>query len=227
MTGRSSLPLSWAGIECVILDMDGTLLDLHFDTQLWSELLPQRVAARLAISVDDARHQVLHHLEARRGTLPWYCLEHWSAAFGVDLHSLEQELGHLIRPRPGALEFLAWVRARGLPQILATNAHPASLGRKLAATGIAEHFSDIVSAHDLGAAKEDRAFWDALRARLDFDPARTLFIDDNAQVRAAARRWGIGYLYGIARPDSQGPQLSAPDCRCLEDFAELTGGPAV
>ena len=82
---------------------------------------------------------------------------------------------------------------------------------------------DIVSAHDLGAAKEDHAFWDALRARLDFDPARTLFIDDNAQVRAAARRWGIGHLYGIARPDSHGPQLSAPDCRCLEDFAELTG----
>ena len=222
MTEVSAPPLSWANIECVILDMDGTLLDLNFDTQLWSELLPQRVAARLAISFDDARHQVLHRLEARRGTLPWYCLEHWSAAFDIDMHSLEEELGHLIKPRPGALEFLAWVRARGLPQVLATNAHPASLSRKLAATGIAEHFTDIVSAHDVGAAKEDDAFWDALRERVGFEPARTLFIDDNAQVRSAARRWGIGYLYGIARPDSRGPQLSAPDCRCLEDFAELT-----
>ncbi len=224
MSVVSSLP--WASIDCVILDMDGTLLDLNFDTQLWSELLPRRVAARLSISLDDARHQVLHRLEARRGTLPWYCLEHWSDAFGVDLHALELELGHLIGARPGAVEFLAWVRARGLRQVLATNAHPASLARKLAATGIAEHFTDIVSAHDLGAAKEDPAFWDALRTRVDFDPPRTLFIDDNAQVRAAARRWGIGYLYGIARPDLRGPTVSADDCRCLEDFAELTGAVA-
>jgi putative hydrolase of the HAD superfamily len=220
MTSTGTLP--WAAIDCVILDMDGTLLDLHFDNQLWSELLPQRVAARLGIPLDAARHQVLHRLEARRGTLPWYCLEHWSDAFGVDMHGLEQELGHLISARPGAVEFLTWVRSRGLRQVLATNAHPASLGRKLAATGIAEHFSDIVSAHELGAAKEDDEFWHALKARLEFDPARTLFIDDNAQVRAAARRWGIGYVYGIARPDSHGPELQAADCRCLTDFAELT-----
>lgn len=214
--------LPWGSIDCVILDMDGTLLDLHFDNQLWSELLPQRVAGRLAIPLADARHQVLHRLEARRGTLPWYCLEHWSEAFGVDMHALERQLGHLIRARPGAVEFLAWVRARGLRQVLATNAHPASLERKLAATGIAQHFTDIVSAHELGAAKEDPAFWDALKARVAFEPSRTLFIDDNAQVRAAARRFGVGYLFGIARPDSRGPELSADDCRCLEDFAELT-----
>lgn len=214
-------PLPWTHIDCVILDMDGTLLDLHFDNQLWSELLPRRVAGRLDISLEQARHQVLHRLEARRGTLPWYCLEHWSDAFGVDMHGLERELGHLIKARPGALDFLAWVRARGLRQVLATNAHPASLERKLAATGIGEHFTDIVSAHDLGAAKEDPAFWDALQHRLGFEPERTVFIDDNAQVRAAARRWGIGYLFGIAQPDSRGPRVSADDCLCLSDFDEL------
>ncbi|MBK8958170.1 MAG: HAD-IA family hydrolase [Proteobacteria bacterium] len=217
-----SIAPPWAHIDCVILDMDGTLLDLNFDNQLWSVLLPQRVAEREGVALEQARHQVLHRLEARRGTLPWYCLEHWSEAFGVDMHGLERELGHLIRARPGALDFLAWVRARGLRQVLATNAHPASLERKLAATGIGAHFTDIVSAHELGAAKEDPAFWDALRARLAFDPARALFIDDNAQVRAAARRWGIAHLFGIAQPDSRGPQLSADDCLCLSDFGQLT-----
>lgn len=219
MTTGAVLP--WAHIDCVILDMDGTLLDLHFDNQLWSELLPRRVAGRLDIPLEQARHQVLHRLEARRGTLPWYCLEHWSEAFGVDMHGLERELGHLIQARPGAIDFLAWVRRRGLRQVLATNAHPASLERKLAATGIGQHFTDIVSAHELGAAKEDPAFWDALKARLDFNPARTLFIDDNAQVRAAARRWGIRHLFGIAQPDSRGPRVSADDCLCLSDFTQL------
>lgn len=214
----------WDQIECVILDMDGTLLDLHFDNQLWSELLPRRVASRLDLPLEQARDQVLHRLEARRGTLPWYCLEHWSEAFGVDMHGLERELGHLIRARPGAVDFLAWIKARGLRQVLATNAHPASLERKLAATGIAPHFTDIVSAHELGASKEEAAFWDGLKARLDFNPARTLFIDDNAQVRAAARRWGIRHLFGIAQPDSRGPQLTTDDCHCLRDFSELTRG---
>ena len=216
-------PLAWSAIDCVILDMDGTLLDLHFDNQLWSELLPRRYAARAGVELAPAREQVAHRLEARRGTLPWYCLEHWSEAFGVDMHGLEQELAHLIRPRPGALEFLRFVHARGLRQVLATNAHPASLGRKLAATGIESYFTDIVSAHDLGASKEHAGFWAALSRAVPFDPARTLFIDDNAQVRHAARAWGIAHIYGIARPDSRGPTLRAADTRLLEDFAELTG----
>lgn len=216
----------WSAIDCVILDMDGTLLDLHFDNQLWSELLPRRYAAHRDIPLDVARQQVAHRLESRRGSLPWYCLEHWSDAFGVDMHGLEVELSHLIRARPGAIDFLAWVKARDARLVLATNAHPASLERKLAATGIRPFFTDIFSAHTLGAAKESDNFWNALREKIGFDPARTLFIDDNAQVRAAARSWGIAYLFGIARPDSQGPALSAIDCRCLEDFAELTRAPA-
>jgi 5'-nucleotidase len=222
----SLLPPPWSAIDCVILDMDGTLLDLHFDNQLWSELLPRRYAAQQDMPLDIARQQVTHRLESRRGSLPWYCLEHWSEAFGVDMHGLEVELAHLIGARPGAVDFLAWLKARGVRRVLATNAHPASLERKLAATGIRPYFDDIYSAHTLGAAKESDDFWDALRGAVGFDPARTLFIDDNAQVRAAARSWGIAHLFGIARPDSRGPLVSATDCRCLEDFAELTRAPA-
>jgi 5'-nucleotidase len=217
--------MAWPAVDCVILDMDGTLLDLHFDTQLWSELLPRRYAASQNIELDMARERVAGRLATQRGALPWYCLDHWSDAFGVDMHGLEVELAHLIRARPGAIEFLTWVQAHGARLVLATNAHPASLERKLAATGIAPYFSDIYSAHSLGAAKESDAFWHALQGGIGFDPNRTLFIDDNAQVRAAARHWGIAYLYGIARPDSQGPALTAEDCHCLEDFAELTGPP--
>ena len=215
--------MAWPAVDWVILDMDGTLLDLHFDNQLWSELLPRRYAQRQALALDTARKHVAQRLAGQRGSLPWYCLDHWSAAFGVDMHGLEIELAHLIRARPGAVEFLRWVEGRGARLVLATNAHPASLERKLTATGIAPYFSDVFSAHTLGAAKESDNFWQALQNKIGFDPARTLFIDDNAQVRAAARSWGIAYLYGIAQPDSHGPTQSAADCRCLEDFAELTG----
>jgi FMN phosphatase YigB (HAD superfamily) len=32
----------WQRIHTVLLDMDGTLLDLHFDNYFWGELVPQR-----------------------------------------------------------------------------------------------------------------------------------------------------------------------------------------
>ncbi|MDV3444014.1 hypothetical protein R0G64_32270, partial [Pseudomonas otitidis] len=36
--------------EHVLLDMDGTLLDLHFDNHFWLDYLPQRYAEHRGIS---------------------------------------------------------------------------------------------------------------------------------------------------------------------------------
>lgn len=32
---------NWKTIDTVLLDMDGTLLDLHFDNHFWLSLVPQ------------------------------------------------------------------------------------------------------------------------------------------------------------------------------------------
>ncbi|MCP4043692.1 MAG: haloacid dehalogenase, partial [Gammaproteobacteria bacterium] len=34
--------INWNSIHTVLLDMDGTLLDLHFDNQFWLEHVPLR-----------------------------------------------------------------------------------------------------------------------------------------------------------------------------------------
>ena len=34
--------IDWREIDTVLLDMDGTLLDLHFDSHFWLEHLPKR-----------------------------------------------------------------------------------------------------------------------------------------------------------------------------------------
>ena len=36
--------IDWQNIDTVLLDMDGTLLDLHFDNYFWQEYLPLRYA---------------------------------------------------------------------------------------------------------------------------------------------------------------------------------------
>lgn len=38
--------LDWTHVDTVLLDMDGTLLDLYFDNHFWLEYLPQRYAAQ-------------------------------------------------------------------------------------------------------------------------------------------------------------------------------------
>ena len=45
---------SWNEIDTVLLDMDGTLLDLRFDNYFWLEVVPERYAQRHALSLDVA-----------------------------------------------------------------------------------------------------------------------------------------------------------------------------
>jgi putative hydrolase of the HAD superfamily len=216
----------WAAIDHVILDMDGTLLDLHFDNQVWNELLPRRYAEAHGLTPSAARARVDGLLASARGSLRWYCLDHWNRMLGLDMDALEVELADLIGLRPGALAFLEWLGQRAAPPVLATNAHPRSLARKLARTAIAPHFAAIVSAHELGEPKESPGFWQALAARQPFTPARTLLVDDNPAVLSAASAWGIAHTFGIARPDSRGACGPTAGFPCVADFARFTGAAA-
>ncbi len=214
--------VDWRTLDTCVLDMDGTLLDLHFDNQVWNERLPLRYAERAGLAHDAAQAHVSATLARAHGSLNWYCLEHWSREFGLDMSAIEGELESLIRVRPGVIAFLDFLRGRGIRLVLATNAHPVSLERKLAVTGIAPHFDVIVSAHQFGHAKEHDGFWPCLEQHCELPRERTLFIDDNPAVLAAARRFGIRYLFGVARPDSRRGRAAQPGFHSLEDFGELT-----
>ena len=213
----------WSGVECIVLDMDGTLLDLNFDNRVWNDRLPRSYAAVSRVDLASAYRCIRQTLDAARGTLAFYCLDHWSRVFGVDLHDIERELARFIRIRPGVDAFLADARARGLQLVLATNAHPQSLARKLVCTGIGSAFDVVVSAHDFGHPKEHHRFWQRLSDFACVTPHAALFIDDNPAVLDAARRHGVRHLFGIAHPDSRGPRVRLADYHCLESFAELTG----
>ncbi len=210
-----------APISAVILDMDGTLLDLHFDDQVWNYQLPTLLAERHGRAAEEARQQVAARIASARGTLEWYCLDHWSDVFGLSMHEVEAGLSHLIRMRPGTGEFLAHLAERGIRTVLATNAHPRSLALKLSRTGIGRYFTEIRSSHPYGYPKERLEFWHALVDDVGFDPARAIFIDDNAAVLDAARAWGIGELYGVLQPSSSGPRRDYADYPAVDSLAEL------
>jgi hypothetical protein len=66
----------------VLLDMDGTLIDLHFDSHLWQTLVPARYAERLGLPLAEAKAQIDTHYHAVNGTLDWYCVDYWTGRSG-------------------------------------------------------------------------------------------------------------------------------------------------
>ncbi|WP_416396720.1 GMP/IMP nucleotidase [Allohahella sp. A8] len=213
-TGADKRP-DWSKIETVLLDMDGTLLDLNYDNHFWMEHLPLRYAQIHQQEQAEARRHVTALIQAQRGTLNWYCLDYWSRTLNVDITALKREVGHLIQYRPGTEHLLQFLKTHAASAYIVTNAHRAGLEIKLAAVGLHQYFDSdrIISSHDYGEPKESAGFWSQLQQTLDFRNEHTMFIDDNDQVLEAAARHGIAYLYGIAQPDSQGEVSGEPYIR--------------
>ena len=221
MTPAASSIVDWAAIDTVLVDMDGTLLDLNFDTFFWRELVPQRYAVRNGLTVFEARAKLEPRFEAKMGTLEWYCLEHWARDLDLDLKTLKREHRERIRFLPGAREFLASVRARGKRLSIVTNAHRDTFAVKAEHTGLDRLVDSVVCSHDFAAPKESAAFWQALEAHEPFDQRRTLLIEDSLSVLAAARDYGIRHMLAIRRPDSQLPPRATPNFLGVDGVFEL------
>ncbi|SFT61075.1 GMP/IMP nucleotidase [Halomonas saccharevitans] len=212
--------IDWRAIDTVLLDMDGTLLDLHFDSHFWLEHLPRRYVELHRLD-ESTQEEIRARIIREQGTLNWYSLAYWSRELGVDVVALKREVQHLIGLRSDALDFLQWLKAAHPRVVLATNADRESLALKLPLTGLEEYLDAIVSSADLGVPKEEQAFWFALQEQEPFDPERTLFIDDNASVLESAREFGIRHLLGIKQPDSRRPEKELEEFIALDRFANL------
>jgi len=192
----------WRHIDTVLLDLDGTLLDLAYDNHFWLEIVPTAYAAARLTSVEAARTQLAPRFRACEGTLPWYCIDHWSRELNLDIAALKRANTERIAWLPGAKDFLLQLRAAGKRRVLLTNAHPQVLRIKDEKTSVLDYFDAAFTSHEFGAPKETTQFWDAVRNVEPFDPQRTLFADDSPAVLRAAQNAGIRWIYGVRRPDS-------------------------
>lgn len=214
--------IDWRQIDSVLLDMDGTLLDLHYDNQFWQELIPRRYALSRGLDVNTAKAVLKPIFKRTEGTLNWYCIDYWSRELGLDIPLLKREVAHLIAVHPHVLDFLRALRAAGKRVLLVTNAHHHSLALKLEYTRLGDYLDAIVSAHDIGYPKEDPLFWRHLAERHPYDPGRSLLIDDNLNVLRSARRYGIAHLLAIGQPDSRRPCGDTGEFAALRDFRTIT-----
>jgi len=213
--------VDWSRIDTVLLDMDGTLLDLNFDNHFWQTHLPRRYAEARGLAPDAGREELMARYHALAGTLAWYSVDFWETELEMDIMRFKEEVAHLIDIHPHVVEFLDAVRASGRRVVLATNAHHKSVTLKMARTGLSPRFDAIVSSHALGAAKEEQEFWRRLATVEPFVPERSLLVDDSLPVLDSARRYGIAQLVAVKKPDTQRPAKDTGDYPAIDDFSEL------
>ena len=216
-----SRALDWHRIDTVLLDMDGTLLDLHFDNHVWDTVVPKAYAAHLNIPAHRAQLLIQARVNAVTGTIPFYSFAHWHDYTGLDIVALHRLAARLIGFRPGAENFLSTLRKRGKRVIIATNADRQCLGVKDEVLAISNCVDQVISSHDFGIPKEQQAFWQALQDTTSFDPTRTLFVDDTHRVLDAASQFGITETWAVSNPDSKRPPKQQDAYPSLNHFDEI------
>lgn len=213
--------LDWQEIKTVFLDLDGTLLDLHFDNHFWLEYVPVCFADKHDLSHEEASDVLMGHYKAAKGSLDWYCVDFWTRELGLDIAQLKHEVSDKIAVRPEVREFLQAMRDAGKRIVLVTNAHPASLSLKMKKTGLDVYFDRMINAHDLGMAKEHDGFWQSLHEIEPFESSSTLLIDDNLEVLQSAEHYGIKYLLAILQPDSQADEVETQHFHAVHSFKDV------
>lgn len=215
------IPIDWKSITAVFLDMDGTLLDLYYDNYFWLEFVPLKFSEKYQLELDDAKQQLHRNYKSKMGTLDWYCVDYWTKELGLDIPILKREISARIKIFPNVEKFLNALRQHDKHISLVTNAHRKTIEIKLDHLDLEGYFDSVVSSHDFGHPKEEQSFWDKFMQAEPFDPATTLFIDDNQAVLAAAEAYGIQHLLSIKQPDSSQPLQDTQHYRALADFDEI------
>lgn len=213
--------IDWNAIDTVLLDMDGTLLDLYFDWHFWMTFLPKAYAEKNGLSLKDANAIIHQKIQEIEGTLNWYCLDYWTQTFDLPVVELKREIKHMIQTHPEVITFLQRLKALNKQLVMVTNAHRDSLTLKLEMTDIGAYFDVMISAHDFGIPKENGEIWHRIQTVVPFNPQRTLLIDDNIRALQTAKDYGIRHLLAATHVSEKLDKINPQDFAAFESYLEI------
>ena len=220
----TSIAVNWNDIDDVLLDMDGTLLDRHFDNFFFEEELPRRYAILHGLPFAEARDRLMAMYRSVEGELAWTDLHYWTDRVGIDVVAMHKELDHMIGFLAGAEEFLQHLRQLGKRVTIVTNAHESGVAVKTGKTGLDRQVDRIVDAFEVGYLKMRPEYWPRCQRLLGFDPARTFYMDDDEGCLLAARRFGVAHLIHSAQSSSQLPPALLTGFISVTNFSPLLNG---
>lgn len=208
-------------IKYVLLDMDGTLLDLYFDDYFWGHLVPEKYAEKHNMTFGAAKDLLYKTYKSHEKTLNWCDIDFWSRELHLDIPALKEQIRHLIEVHPHVIDFLTMLKKQRKKIFLVTNAHYKTVNIKFKKTQIGRHFDSVLCSFDAGYPKEDIEFWHKAQKILKFDKEKTLFIDDTEDVLITAKAYGIKYLLLKAAANSRAEPKKSREFSVIHDFREL------
>jgi len=213
--------LSTTSIDCVLLDMDGTLLDKYFDDYFWEHLVPERFAEKHGITFGRAKEELLAKYKSHEQTLNWTDIDFWSRELHLDILALKEQIRHIIEVHPHVESFLGLMKQRGKKTYIATNAHYKVLDLKLRKTDLGKYLTGSVTSDAMGFPKENIEFWKKAEMQLGFRRECTLFVDDTLAVLQTAKAFGIRYVVYKALANSKMQPGATTEFPSIMDFNEL------
>ncbi len=208
-------------LKYILLDMDGTLLDLYFDDYFWGHLVPEKYAEKHDMSFGAAKDYLYSTYKSHEKTLNWCDIDFWSRELKLDIPALKEQIRHLIEVHPHVIEFLKLMRQQKKKIYLLTNAHFKTVKIKFKKTKIGDYFDDVLCSFNVGHPKEYIEFWQKAEKKLKFEKDKSLFIDDTEDVLVTAQKYGIKYLLFKASASSQAESKKSENFMTIHDFREL------
>ena len=185
-------------IECLLIDMDGVILDNAYDNDFWQNQIPEVIADNKGIGFDDAKRLAIQIFNYKKNTKDWYDVDYWSNMLDIDIEAQKRSEKSFSRISlyDGVIDTLNVLKNK-TKMILITNAHRKTLNIKLEKYNLTPYFDEMVCAHELHYVKEDIQLWYMLRSKYRLDYEKTLLVEDtinNINVGLSAGISGAVYL---------------------------------
>ena len=166
-------------IECLLIDMDGVILDNAYDNDFWQNQIPEVIADNKGIAFDDAKRLAIQIFNYKKNTKDWYDVDYWSNMLNIDIEAQKRSEKSFSRISlyDGVIDTLSVLKNK-TKTILITNAHRKTLNIKLEKYNLTPYFDEMVCAHELNYVKEDIQLWYMLRSKYRLDYEKTLLVED-------------------------------------------------
>jgi len=222
MTPTREPYFSFKRVRGVLFDHDGTLAESEpLQAQAWrqlflelgvqasaSEILQRSIGKPAPLILETILN--LYRPHWREEGLDPLTLAHRKNDFYLSLASTE------LRPYPGVIEFLSWLKDQGIPCAVVSNAKRRELIRGLELCGIHHFFATIISRDDCPEAKPNPLPYLTGAACLDLDPHECLAVEDSPTGIESSLTAGVpsaGVLTHFGREALETPVPGRPDLK--------------